>query len=57
MYKYIKNDGYYWAIKDGDAVTRIDVHINPFDHTKYYTIKDKQFNTLHDAKAYVKENY
>ena len=59
MMKFIKNNdmSLYWIVKDTETVASINIHYNFFSHSNYYTIGDKQFNLLKDAKAYAKENF
>lgn len=57
MIKFIKAENYYWATKNDEVIARIDIHYNFFDHSYFYTINDKQFNKVNDAKKYIRENY
>lgn len=57
--RFIKDrDGYrYDAIRGKEYIKTISIHYNFFDHSNYYTVDDKKFNYLKDAKEYVKTNY
>lgn len=57
MIKFTKNDNYYWATRNDEVVAMINIHYNFFDRSNFYTVGDKQFNKLNDAKKYVRENF
>jgi len=56
--KFRKYECYYLAFRNNnawDVVAAIDIHYNFYDHSNYYTVGEKQFNYLKDAKEYVKQ--
>lgn len=57
MIKFVKTGEYYWIVKDNKTVDKITIHYNFYDRSNYYTFREKQFNRLNDAKAYVREYF
>lgn len=57
--KFKKNNIFncYFGYVNDEAVAKIDIHYNWFDHSNYYTVDGKQFNYLKDAKEYCIANH
>lgn len=57
MIKFIKYENGYWATKNNVVIETIHTHYNFFDNKYFYTIGDKIFKKLNDAKKHIRENY
>ena len=57
MIKFTKYENGYWASKNNAVIETIHTHYNFFDNKYYYTVAEKVFKKLNDAKRYIRENY
>ena len=58
-FKFEKNTIHdlYWIIKNNECIGFININWDFYNSRNYYTVNDKIFPKLNDAKRYIRENF